>query len=651
MGSANIYLQNNTDSDADITLYHMNVNYGTQGLSVAGVSPGSKIGPLKVNWDAATPADFWYASVAVAGGQKPGKYVSYVSYDPLLPYWKECMLIGEFGLEDDGSSPTFTVDSNTFSVNLKSGCCSSNMLRIGNYSQVQNVFVLMLENHSFDNIFAFSGIKGIAHATTTNCNSISSNNYCVSDTATPTGMLTDPGHEFIDILHQLCGLGKQYAAPNYPTIDLSGFAATYATSADENTGLPAGREIGDIMACFNTPSQLPNINYLATNYVICDHWFSSLPGPTWPNRFYVHGASSAYWNYEGQYYQSLDDSPTTTQMGLWESVDGFTYQSGSLYDALNNAGIPWRIYYDDSLAVSGSIPQVASIKGISLADVTNIKSLSSMQSDLQSGYPYSYTFIEPNYGDIADNTYIGGSSQHPMDDISGGENLIANVFNWITQSPLWPNSLLIVTYDEHGGFYDSVTPGSTVIPNPSDQSGANGFIFNQLGVRVPAVIVSPWVKAGVDSTIYDHSSVPATVEKLFGLQPLTARDAAASDLTHLLVSGVARTERPTILNAGRSSAPKVPRTAEELTARSREPIPESGNLHGFLAAARKTEIELSSGTPAERAAIIAKVKAIQTRGDAEAYIGQVMAQVKTRRVTHEAAVRAALTKESPKTKR
>jgi len=471
---------------------------------------------------------------------------------------------------------------------------------------------------------------------------------CVSDTATPTSMPTDPGHEFADILQQLCGPGTQYVAPNYPTIDLSGFAATYATSADEKTGLPTSGEIGDIMACFNAPSLLPNINRLATNYVICDHWFSSLPGPTWPNRFYVHGASSAYWNSGGQYYQSLDDSPTSTQMGLWESVDGFIYQSGSIYDALDNAGIPWMIYYDDSLALSGSIPQVASIKGISLTNVTNVKSLSNMQNDLQNGYPYPYTFIEPNYGNITNNTYEGGSSQHPMDDVSGGENIIANVFNWITQSPLWPNSLLIITYDEHGGFYDSVTPGSTVVPNLSDQPGTNGFIFNQLGVRVPAVIVSPLVTAGVDPTVYDHSSVPATIERLFGLQALTARDKAANDLTHLLASGAVRTERPPMLDAGRPSPPKTPMTAEELTALSQEPIPESGNLRGFLAVAQKTEIELSSGTPEERAVIVAKVQAIQTRGDAEAYIGQVMARVRALRVAHAAAVRAELTKESPK---
>jgi phospholipase C len=154
----------------------------------------------------------------------------------------------------------------------------------------------------------------------------------------------------------------------------------------------------------------------------------------------------------------------------------------------------------------------------------------------------------------------------------------------------------------------------------------------------------------VDSTIYDHSSVLATVEKLFGLQPMTARDAAANNFIHLLTAGVARTERPATLKAERAALPKAPMTAAESAALSQEPIPESGNLRGFLAVAQKAEIELSSGTPAELAAIGAKVQALQTRGDAETYIEQVMAQVKALRVAHEAAVRAELNKPSPKKK-
>ena len=643
MGSAKVYLENNTDSSADLVLYHMSANYGTSGISGTAVPPGGKIGPLHVSWNAATPGDFWYASIAVSGGAQPGIYVSHVPDDLLLPYWKECMLIGEFGLKDDGSSPIFTVDWNNFSINLKSGSCGAGMLATGPYSPVQHIFVLMLENHSFDNIFAFSGIDGIAHATTADSNWYDNTEYFVSDAATPTGMPTDPGHEFADVINQLCGYETSYTPPTYPPITLSGFAASYATSVSEKTGTPTGAEIGDIMACFNTAQQLPNIYKLATSYVICDDWFSSLPGPTWPNRFYLHGASSAYWNGSG--YESLDDSPSSGQVVKWESVDGFTYQAGSIFDSLNKANIPWRIYHDDTLNMAGSIPQVSAIKGISLADVLDVKGIGALAGDLQSGYPYRYTFIEPNYGSIADNTYKGGSSQHPEDDVSGGENLIATVFNAITSSPLWPNSMLIITYDEHGGFYDSVAPIGTVPPDASDQPGPNGFVFNQLGVRVPAVIASPLVTPGVCHTVFDHSSVLATVERLFGLQPLTARDKAANDFIHLLAQGEASPGPAPRLETGRTAVRAAPARAEELAARAATPIPRSGNVQGFLAAARKADIELADG-----AAVLTSTQAIQTVGEAEAYLEDVMARVWKRRAAHEAAVRARATQPGAKTR-
>ena len=144
---------------------------------------------------------------------------------------------------------------------------------------ITNVFVLMLENHSFDHIFAMSGIPGITAATTENSNTYYGQTYSVVDGA-PASMTTDPGHEFADVAQQLFG-------------ENAGFAINYATSLSEDTGLPTKECIGDVMACFHTQTQLPVICQLAREYAICDHWFSSMPGPTWPNRFFVHGGSSA----------------------------------------------------------------------------------------------------------------------------------------------------------------------------------------------------------------------------------------------------------------------------------------------------------------------------------------------------------------------
>jgi len=326
-------------------------------------------------------------------------------------------------------------------------------------SPIKHVFVLMMENHSFDNMLALSGIPGIIAAKTSNSNSWNGNTYSVQGNA-PADMPTDPGHEFTDVVEQLAGQGVSYPPHGqYPPITNSGFAANYATTTSEGPAPPPA-EIGDIMMCFDTQSQLPVLHQLASQFVVCDQWFSSLPGPTWPNRYFLHGASSS----------GLDHSPSSEEMAEWE-VDGFTYPNGSIFDAMNKKGIKWRLYHDNNGPIEGTVSQVSSLHNIELLDVYD---LSTFESDLQSGsYPYQYTFIEPNYGDVINGSYEGGSSQHPMDGVTNGEALIAKVYESIRNSPLWMSSMLIVIYDEHGGFYDHFAPGAA--PPPSAASLRNGL--------------------------------------------------------------------------------------------------------------------------------------------------------------------------------
>ena len=280
-------------------------------------------------------------------------------------------------------------------------------------SSVTHVFVVMLENHSFDNIFAMSGLPGIKVGKTSDCNSYNKQKYCVQAGALPR-MPTDPGHEFADVVEQLAGEGKKYPRGGpYPPIDNSGFAANYATSTTEGPA-PHQQDIGDVMACFKTRTQLKVIYQMAKLGAVRDQWYTSLPGPTWPNRFFLHGASSS----------GLDDSPTDWEMAEWEIGTGFEYPNGSLYDRLRAAGIPYRFYIDSSGpphwqslysddpqdgTALGAVAQVCSLNGESHLEV---QYLSSLASDLQGPYPYKYTFIEPHYGDVG-GTYMGGSSQHP----------------------------------------------------------------------------------------------------------------------------------------------------------------------------------------------------------------------------------------------
>ncbi len=183
----------------------------------------------------------------------------------------------------------------------------------------------------------------------------------------------------------------------------TGFVQNYAKLKPANPG--------DIMSGY-TSDQLPVIYTLAKEFAVCDNWFSSLPGPTWPNRFFLHGGSSG----------GLDHSPSITETAEWETgvPGGFVFPNENVFDKLKNAGIPFRFYRGNKF-LTDDYPIVSALKGIKPSQSHSIEQF---EADLKSNYQSFYTFIEPSYGNILKNTYEGGTSQHPMDDIRGGEMLI-----------------------------------------------------------------------------------------------------------------------------------------------------------------------------------------------------------------------------------
>jgi phospholipase C len=504
---------------------------------------------------------------------------------------------------------------------------------------ISHVFVLMLENHSFDNIFAYSGIPGIstsaAGMSNTYTDATGTHVFAVSKGA-PVNMPTDPGHEFSDAVEQICGIGKTFVnGQPYPQpIDNSGFAHNYATTRTEikwpgNPRLPNLAEVGDIMKCFDTPAQLPVIFALATEYAICDQWFSSLPGPTFPNRAFVHGGSSS----------GLVHDPS----GKWVLPGfGFTYTNGTIFQALTRNGINWKLYQDKN----GSLlpPLVSMLQGIEVWNVSDFKNFAADVKD--PAYPEGYTFIEPNYGSflngVITGSFKGGSSQHPMDGTYRGELLIKQTYEAIRSSPFWNTSLLIVTYDEHGGFFDSAKPGPAPIPGDgtayADPNGIH-FCFDQFGVRVPAVVVSPLIKKGtVASALYDHTSVLATLREIFGVPSLTNRDAKANSLHGILTHPAVLRPDSDCPHTLPDPIPDPPTPASFLSDSDTvegdpglQPLPESGIEQTFLATLLKANLALSDGSELEHAAILTEFEGLKTYADADAYIRKVNAKVEQAR--------------------
>ena len=278
----------------------------------------------------------------------------------------------------------------------------------------------------------------------------------------------------------------------------TGYAAAY--------GIITGKaRAGQAMACFSE-DELPVLNALASEFVLCDHWFSSMAGPTEPNRMFVHAATSGVW----------DDSPTGWQQTKDElGGDGVSFPQWHDLRPLRKAKIPFRIYAGDVF------PNVGLLHGISIND--DIDDFANFEGDISNAdFDAAYTFIEPNY-DALVNNFKDGNSQHPLGSVHAGEQLIKQVYEIIRQSPRWNDSMLVVTWDEHGGFYDHVLPPRATPTGERGQS--HGYMFDQLGPRVPAVVISPWCPKNGSSA--GRSSIPwcrRPSSNCSASRPLTVRD-------------------------------------------------------------------------------------------------------------------------------
>ncbi len=381
-------------------------------------------------------------------------------------------------------------------------------------ADIRHVVVLVLENQSFDRMLGFvtlpdprqklDGLTGLESnpASPPNPGDL----VTVSRATTAEAYVTDPspGHSFDDATVQLFG---QREVPDPPVPRNNGFVLSYA----EQPG-PGGRPIGpvagrSIMQCLD-PDLVPVISSLARNFVVCDRWFSSVPGPTWPNRFFFHAATA----------NGLLDTPETAGQ-LRSTFFGSPYRMRSIFENLMDAGHTWKVYYDD-------YAQTFALRNLHKYG-DRFELFDAFARDVANGTLPDYSFIEPRSFSAPG---WPANDQHPPHSVLEGEKLIAAIYDTLRgEETIWRRCVFVLLYDEHGGFCDHVPPPAAVVPDATSAATPH-FRFDRLGVRVPAILVSPWVGEGVaDHRAYDHTSLPATIKTMFGLPSfLTARDAVAA---------------------------------------------------------------------------------------------------------------------------
>lgn len=368
---------------------------------------------------------------------------------------------------------------------------------------IKTIVVLVLENRSFDHMLGWMkkainpSINGV---TGEECNPVSTNtttpeSICFTDDAEFVD--PDPGHSFEAVAQQVFGTGS------IPS--MTGFVEQ-ALSMSPNLS-------ETVMKGFR-PEAVPVYAALVREFAVFDRWFSSIPGPTQPNRLFVYSATS-------------HGSTSHVKKQLAQG-----YPQKTIFDSMHENGMDFGVYFQN-IPTTLFYRNLRKLKYIFKFHQFDLK----FKKDARNGKLPSLTVIEPRYFDLKG---FPGNDDHPSHDVASGQKLVKEVYETLRASPQWNETLLVITYDEHGGFYDHVETPYVNVPNPDGNTGPAPYFFkfDRLGVRVPTIMVSPWIKKGTvisgsngpaPNSEFEHSSIPATIKKMFNLSSnfLTHRDAWA----------------------------------------------------------------------------------------------------------------------------
>jgi len=390
---------------------------------------------------------------------------------------------------------------------------------IGGLERIEHVVVLMMENRSFDHMLGFLSLHEGRHEID-GLRGDESNEY--AGTTYPVHHLDrtqypkplDPCHGAACVAQQISG-------------EMGGFVANFV-----ETNRPDPAHAGLVMGYYDA-GDLPVYAHLADEFAVCDRWFSSLPGSTWPNRLY---------SLTGRCDGSADNHPGPP-----------IYDLPTFARQLDAHGVSWRWYSHDpaTLRLADGHYRLTHHDHFAFFDRRKVSILtdivegalleegSCFLDDAREGKLPSVSWIDPNFVDLS---FFETSSNddHPPSDVHAGQQLVLQVYRALAESPLWDRTLLVITYDEHGGFHDHVVPPEAADDDPR---------FRRYGVRVPALVVSPWVEPrAVSHELFDHTSLIKTILARFcagpdgALPDMGARVAAANHLGALLTRSEPRSD-------------------------------------------------------------------------------------------------------------
>ncbi len=346
--------------------------------------------------------------------------------------------------------------------------------------KIEHFVVVMMENHSFDNILGLIG-RG--------------DGFTLGPNGQPTAKNPDGHGDFVHAFHmptecQTTGVGNDWKVTHEAYDD--GTCQGFVTSTT-----------AEAMGYF-TSADLPFTCGMARTFPIADRYFCSAMAQTYPNRRYLMAGTSL---------GLIDDSfPTALP------------PNGVIFEQFNQHGITWKDYYSTLPTLGIFLPL---LEDPSLSP--GLAMIDEFFSDAAAGTLPSFSLVEPDYGK---------QSEEDPQDVQFGDQFMGHVVNAVMSGPNWDSTMLIWTYDEHGGYYDHVPPPAAVMPDdippalkPGDPPGG----FDRYGFRVPSGVVSPYAKKDfVSHTIYDHTSILKTVEEKWNLPALTRRDANANSLLDML---------------------------------------------------------------------------------------------------------------------